>query len=93
MKSIISNEECCWLCKTTKNLHRHHIYSGNGRREKSEELGLWLYLCAYHHNASSVAVHNNKAFDLTLRKLGQEEFEKQIGTREEFIKIFGRSWL
>lgn len=92
-ESLISNEPCCLICGTTRNLHKHHLCSGYGRRELSERYGLWVYLCADHHNMSPYGVHNDKAFDLTLRKMGQQAWEQSYGTREEFIKIFGRSWL
>lgn len=28
-----------------------------------------------------------------IHRLGQEAFESQIGSREQFRKIFGRNWL
>jgi len=35
MQSILSRFRCCYVCGTTLNLHKHHIYGGNGRRERS----------------------------------------------------------
>lgn len=93
MKSIISNEPVCYRCGTPFDLERHHIFSGNGRRQLSEKFGLWVYLCPKHHTFGPEAVHNDKALDLTLRKMGQQAWEDRYGTREDFIKVFGRSWL
>ena len=91
-ESIISNEPMCLICGTPHNLHRHHVIPGNGRRELSEKYGLWVYLCANHHNMSPFSVHNDHTLDLMIRQIGQQAFEKEH-TREDFIKVFGRSWL
>ena len=90
-KSVLSNEHECFVCKSTYNLHRHHIYAG-ARRKKSEELGAWCYLCARHHNMSGVGVHNSHTLDLKLKRLCQTELEKRGMTREEFISTFGKNY-
>ena len=92
-KSLISNERFCLVCGTPINLHKHHIYEGRGRRQLSEKWGAWCFLCPRHHNMSNEGVHFNKTLDLKLKQKCQEAFEFQIGTREEFIKIFGKSYL
>lgn len=93
-KSVISNDPKCFACKTQINLHKHHIYGGVGRRNLSEEYGCWVYLCARHHNMSDFGVHQDKGFDLGLKKLCQEKLMYEHGwTREQFIATFGRSYL
>lgn len=92
-KSLISNEKECLICKTTKNLHRHHIYAGLGQRDLSEKHGCWVYLCANHHNASKWGVHNYKPLDINLKRRCQIAWEEKNGDRDEFIKVFGRSYL
>lgn len=92
-KSIISNEPYCFLCGTSFNLHRHHVFYGRGRRQISERYGCWVYLCARHHNASNMGVHFNKEFDKNLKKYCQRKWEKLNGSREDFIKTFGKSYL
>lgn len=42
---------------------------------------------------SEFSVHNDPVLDRMLREQGQLAWEERFGTREEFIKIFGRSWL
>lgn len=37
--------------------------------------------------------HRDKAVMDELHRQGQEAFESQIGSREQFRKIFGRNWL
>lgn len=52
-----------------------------------------MYLCPRHHNMSADGVHNDTELDRRLRQMGQHEWEAKIGDRDEFIKVFGRSWL
>ena len=92
-KSIISNDPKCFVCGCPYKLHRHHLYGGVGRRDKSEEYGCWVYLCARHHNLSNSGVHYYKPLDDKLKKLCQEEWEKRFGSTEDFIRIFGRNYL
>ena len=93
-ESIISNEYECLACRTQINLHKHHIYGGTGRRNKSEEYGCWVYLCGRHHNLSNFGVHFDKEFDLALKQKCQRILEDEHGwTKERFIKTFGRNYL
>ena len=92
-KSLLSNERECLICKTPCDLHKHHIYFGHGYRELSEKYGCWCYLCGRHHNLSNMGVHFNRPLDLRLKEECQRAFEAKVGTREEFMRIFGRNWL
>jgi hypothetical protein len=97
MKSIISNEKECFVCGIKEwcgALHRHHCINGVSNRRNSEKYGLWVWLCADHHNMSNDGVHFNHPFDVTLKKLAQIRFEEvNEGGRDEFRKIFGKSYL
>jgi hypothetical protein len=46
-----------------------------------------------HHNASNEGVHFNKENDLIIKKMAQEYYEKNIGTREDFRRDFIKSYL
>ena len=50
-------------------------------------------LCHEHHTGGKQSAHLNARYDLMYKKMAQKAFEEKIGTREEFIKEFGRSWL
>ncbi len=91
-KSIISNEYECLLCGDIRGLHKHHIFQGVNR-QLSEKYGCWVYLCPYHHNMSNYGVHSDKKLDVQLKRIGQKMWEKNYGTREDFIQIFGRNYL
>ena len=38
-------------------------------------------------------MHSDKDLDTALKKIGQKAWEKNYGTREEFMQIFGRNYL
>lgn len=97
-KSIISNEKECFICKENENLsdiqiHKHHIFYGTANRKISEKQGCWVYLCSYHHNMSNEGVHFNWCFDIMLKKYCQYVWEQEKGTRDEFRKLFGKSYI
>ena len=92
-KSIVSNRHECWVCGTTINLHKHHIYAGVANRKLSELYGCWVYLCGRHHNLSNEGVHFNRELELSLKRYCQDRFEANLGTRDDFRAIFGKSYL
>lgn len=92
MDSVLQKDKCCWLCGTTDNLHSHHVY-GASNRNKSEKYGLKVWLCLHHHTEGKEAIHRNRAFELNLKEIAQNYYEENIGTRERFIKEFGRCYL
>lgn len=86
-------EEVCFLTgQTNCDLVRHEIFFGVANRELSKKYGMWVYLVPQLHNGSKSAVHNNRELDLALKRTAQEKFE-ETHSREEFIRIFGRSYL
>lgn len=92
-KSIMQDTKACYITDRTDNLHRHHIYYGNGRRKLSEQYGCWVYLTGQLHNQSPYALHcGNHQLDVTLKQECQQKFEL-AHTREDFVRIFGRSYL
>ena len=92
MKSVIRDSKECYVCQTTYNLHDHHIFFGTANRKQSEKYGMKVWLCQEHHTGSA-GVHFNKPLDLHLKKLAQETFEGLYGDRNEFIRVFGESWI
>lgn len=93
MKSILSDKKECWFCKTAYNLHEHHIYGGVGRRALSEKYGCKVWLCGFHHNMSNQGVHFDSDKDDELKRACQEKWEEVYGSREDFRKVFRKSYL
>ena len=74
--------------------HRHHIFYGP-YRSKSEEYGFVIHLASQLHEFEPESVHGNpnQGLDLQLKQMAQTYFEEHYGTREEFIRIFGKNRL
>lgn len=90
--SILTNDlNKCYICGAKENIHIHEIYFGKNR-QNSMKYGCCVPLCFHHHNGSKHAVHYDKYLDDLLKEECQRKFEKKYN-REEFISIFGRSYL
>ena len=83
--------DSCYFCGRTDWIEYHHVFGG-ANRKKSTKYGFIVPLCHWCHNEPG-GVHHNKENRLLLRRIAQEEFEKNIGTREEFMRTFGRNYL
>lgn len=91
-KSLISNDwESCYICGGRAEAC-HHIFFGPNR-SISEREGFTVALCNRCHNMGRDAVHFNRRRDLWLKRLAQERWESRGHSREEFIKLIGRSYL
>lgn len=98
MESIIQEKKECYICGDSGiedmcGLEEHHIFGGSNRKW-SEKYGLKVYLCGEKcHRNGPQAVHRNKETNCRIKKAGQRAFEEHFGTREEFMKIFGRNYI
>ena len=77
--------EHCIICKRKKD-HLHEIFFG-ANRQKSMQYGFVIPLCHECH----AEMHRNKEWQEYWHVKSQEYWERNIGTREEFIRIFGKS--
>ena len=93
MKSIIHNNKECFITGCTNGLHKHHIFFGTANRKLSEKYGLWIWLTPELHNMSNRGVHFDKDLNELCHRTGQLAFERVHGTRDDFVKIFGRNYL
>lgn len=94
-KSIIHTEKECYLCRlfygasNRKGLEKHHVMNGWGKRTPSDKTGLWMWLCNEHHRE----VHADAEMRNKLKQLAQICYERDGGSREEFMKLFGKNYL
>lgn len=95
MESVIQREKECYFCKKQTGLHRHHCIYGSANRRLSDKYGFTVWLCSEHHTNGSDAVHRNPngVLDIHLKQKCQRYYEMVFGTREDFIREFGRNWL
>lgn len=76
-----------------KDLEVHHCLNGIGKREPCDRLGLWIWLCPDHHRTGPDAVHKNMDIRQRIKMIAQTVYEKELGTREDFMEIFGKNYL
>lgn len=87
--SIFSSDiEKCYLCGSSYNLTWHEIYAGRNRKN-SMKYGLCLRLCLNCHEEKQENINFNEFW----HKKGQILWESEIGSREEFIKVFRKNYL
>lgn len=91
-KSIIVNDMSqCMVCGNP-NVEVHHAIHGTANRKIADKYNLVLPLCDKHHRGSQ-GPHMNRVIDLKYIQMAQKAFEDKVGDREEFRKLFGKSWL
>lgn len=87
-KSVFTDDlEHCYLCGKKKN-DLHEVYGGRNRIN-SIKFNFVLPLCRECHSSNQ----NNSIFNDYWHKQGQLYWEKNIGSREEFIKVFRKNYL
>lgn len=94
-KSIVTEHEgiCAFCGRETEG--EHHLIFGTAGRELSEKDGLKLPVCNDCHNMGDKLrrIHDNPMAERLSKMLGQAIFEGKVGTRDDFRKRYGRSYL
>lgn len=93
MKSVLQDEKECYFCHSTQNLESHHVFFGTSNRKISEFRGFTVWLCRGHHTGGRQAVHRCRSADVCLKQMAQFYYEAHVGSREQFIDEFGKSYL
>lgn len=98
--TVLQDGQYCYLCKVFYGLYRygedlepHHCLNGIGKRSTCDELGLWVWLCPEHHRTGVDAVHRDIELRQKLKQIAQAYFERNIGSRQDFIDKFGKNYL
>lgn len=96
-KSIMQLDHVCYLCSKngqTDRLERHHIFGG-ANRGKSEEDGLWVWLCGNEcHRNGKQAAHRSRNTMISLHRAGELAYlEAYNKTKEDFLTRYGRNYL
>lgn len=87
-KSILQDEQRCFISGAERGLDKHHVFAGP-RRKASEKWGCWVWL---RHDIHMDLHSRNSALDKMLKRTCQERFEELHG-HEVFMQVFGKSWL
>ena len=83
-------DECIYT--KSHDIERHHVFGG-ANKKRSEKYGFTAPLRRDLHPNGVFAGQGAKLVDTELKQRCQRHYEKNIGTREEFIKEFGKSYL
>lgn len=73
-------------------IERHHVFGGFNRK-RSERYGFIIPLRKDLHPNGVFAGKRAKELDIYMKQECQKWYEKNVGTREDFIAEFGRSYL
>lgn len=84
------HEDICYVCGKYiyTNRDKHHIFN-SAKRKRSEEDRLYVYC----HHTCHMWLHEHPLTIRTFKQRGQKVFEEQIGSRADFIKRYGKSYL
>lgn len=86
--SVFYELNACCYCGSIYQLTKHEIFEGRNR-QNSMKHGFILPLCLKCHRK----LQEDADFIDKWKKKAQEYFENNIGTREDFLKIFRRNYL
>lgn len=73
-------------------VERHHIFGGSNRK-RSEKYGFVVPLRPDLHPNGVFAGPDAKEIDTKLKTMAQEYYEEHYGTRDDFRREFGKSYL
>ena len=95
LKSIFTDDMDRCMFTGSPYIERHHVFPGIANRKKCEKYGFVAPLrYDLHPNGTRfITTLENKKIDPYLRAKCQEWYESNVGSREDFIKEFGKSWL
>ena len=92
LKSVFTDDmEHCFLTGMCP-VERHHIFGGPNR-ERSEKYGFVVPLYPTKHPNGVHAGRDAKEIDIQLKMMAQEYFEAHYGTRDDFRRELGKSYL
>lgn len=93
LTSVFTDNMDCCIFTGSYDVERHHIYGGSNRK-LSEQYGFVVPLrYDLHPNGARVNPNYGQKVDIKLKQMGQEYFEANYGSREDFRQLFGRSYL
>jgi hypothetical protein len=95
-ESIFTNDlSRCYITGSTKaagaSIHIHHIF-GASNKTKSEKYHFLIPLRDDWHDMADYGIHFNRKLELKIKRQCQEYWLAHYGTKEEFIKVFGKWW-
>ena len=86
--SVFCSDDKCFLCDNTYQLTWDEIFKGSNR-QTSMKYGFCIRLCLNCHRR----INEDYDYINYWKKEAQKYYESNYGSREDFIKAFGRNYL
>lgn len=95
LTSVFTDDMDHCMFTGSADVERHHIIGKTkGNKELCEKYGFIVPLrYDLHPNGANADPRYRKPMDDHLKRMAQEYFEKHYGSREEFRRLFGKSYL
>ena len=84
-------DDVCDICGTPY-AELHEVFFGNPDARLSQDWGMQVRLCYYHHRRHVTGVHHNEKLDQKYKKEFQQKFEDEHG-HDKFMEVFGTNYL
>lgn len=88
--ALIEDMSVCMVCGRP-HPHAHHIFFGP-KKAFCDRYGYLIPLC-YEHHEGMQGPHRNREIDIAYKRMAQRHYEAHIGTREDFIRELGKSYI
>lgn len=92
LTSVFTDDMDHCIFTGTAPVERHHIFGGSNK-PKSEKYGFVVPLRPDLHPNGVHAGKDAKKIDTQLKQMAQTYYEEHYGTREDFIREFGKNHL
>ena len=85
----------CYNCGCHTQTEKHHALHGTSNRRICDRYPLLQFdFCPEcHRGTDGVHGKNGHKLNLSYKKMAQKLFEVHYGTRDDFIRLFGRNYL
>ena len=89
---LVDDMEHCVVTGSSR-VEIHHVFNGKPYRELSVKYHFVIPLRPDWHNMQPYSIHMDQKFDESWKRYAQAYYEEHIGTREDFRREFGKSYL
>lgn len=93
LTSVFTDDMDVCIFTGSTNVERHHIFGGSNRKMSERYKFVVPLRYDLHPNGARADRRYSKQIDTHLKQMAQEYFENHYGSREDFMKIFGRNYL
>lgn len=90
--SVLADDLEHCIITGSSNVAIHHVFNG-ANRKLSEKYGFLVPLRPDWHNMTPYSVHMDQRFHEILKCKAQQYYETHYGSREDFRREFGKSYL